>query len=93
MLLLYKEVIKLPTSDTPLASRIANNNKYKTFFADYLSALDGIYIDMHISLANQPRYQNCKGYLTQNVLVVCDFDMRFTYILAGWEGLAHDTIV
>ena len=26
-------------------------------------------------------------------LAVCDFDMRFTYILAGWEGSAHDTAV
>jgi hypothetical protein len=24
------------------------------------------------------------------VLVVCDFDMRFTFVLAGWPGLIHD---
>jgi len=41
----------------------------------------------------QPRYRNRKGHLTQNVLAVYDFDIRFTYILAGWEGLAHDTAV
>jgi DDE superfamily endonuclease len=28
--------------------------------------------------------------LTQNVLAVCDFEMEFRYILAGWEGSAHD---
>jgi len=27
---------------------------------------------------------------TQNVVAVCDFDMRFTYIEAGTEGSAHD---
>jgi DDE superfamily endonuclease len=38
----------------------------------------------------QARYRNRKGTLSQNVLAACDFDMRFTYILAGWEGSAHD---
>ena len=33
---------------------------------------------------------NRKGRTSQNVIVVCDFNMRFTYIGAGTEGLAHD---
>jgi hypothetical protein len=24
-------------------------------------------------------------------MVVCDFDMRFTFVVAGWTGSAHDT--
>ncbi|GAV73524.1 Myb_DNA-bind_3 domain-containing protein/DDE_4 domain-containing protein [Cephalotus follicularis] len=32
-----------------------------------------------------------KGILTQNVMIACDFDMRFTFCWAGWEGSAHDT--
>ena len=31
------------------------------------------------------------GYTSQNVLVVCDFDMRFIFTVAGWLGCAHDT--
>jgi hypothetical protein len=31
------------------------------------------------------------GYTSQNVLAVCDFDTRFTFVVAGWPGLAHDT--
>jgi len=31
-----------------------------------------------------------KGMTTQNVLACCDFDMRFTFVLAGWPGSAHD---
>jgi hypothetical protein len=27
-----------------------------------------------------------KGRTIQNVMVVCDFDMRFTFVLAGWPG-------
>jgi hypothetical protein len=30
---------------------------------------------------------------TQNVLVVCDFNMRFTFVVAEWSGLVHDTRV
>ena len=33
------------------------------------------------------------GFTSQNVLAVCDFDMRFTFVVAGWPGCAHDTRV
>jgi hypothetical protein len=35
-------------------------------------------------------WRNGKGWLSQNVLVVCDFDMQFRFVLPGWEGSAHD---
>ena len=31
------------------------------------------------------------GFTSQNVLVICDFDMRFTFVVAGWPGSAHDS--
>jgi hypothetical protein len=31
------------------------------------------------------------GFATQNVMAVCDFDMRFISVVAGWPGSAHDT--
>jgi hypothetical protein len=31
------------------------------------------------------------GYTSQNVLAMCDFDMRFIYVVAGWPGSAHDS--
>jgi hypothetical protein len=39
------------------------------------------------------RYRDRKGGITQNVLAVCTFDMRFSYILSGWEGSASDGAV
>jgi hypothetical protein len=80
-------------ADTPLSLEIAKDDKYNTFFVDCLGALDGTHIDVHCSLVDQPRYRNRKGHLTQNVLAACNFDMEFTYILAGWEGSAHDGAV
>jgi hypothetical protein len=93
LLLLYKSNCNLPTRDTPTASRISESFKYSLYFNDCLGALDGTHIEMHIPLELQPRYRNRKGTLSQNVLAVCDFDMRFVYILAGWEGSAHDSRV
>lgn len=29
----------------------------------------------------------------QNVLAICDFDMIFKFVWAGWEGAVHDTRV
>jgi hypothetical protein len=34
-----------------------------------------------------------KHTTTQNVLAAVDFDLRFTYVLAGWEGSAHDDLI
>jgi hypothetical protein len=48
---------------------------------------------MSIPLELQPKYRNRKGFLSQNVLAVCNFDMEFMYILAGWEGSTHDARV
>jgi DDE superfamily endonuclease len=31
------------------------------------------------------------GGVMQNVLAFCTFDLQFTYVLSGWEGLASDT--
>ena len=37
------------------------------------------------------RYIGKKGKPTTNVLVVCNFDLLFTYVLVGWESSAHDS--
>ena len=49
-------------------------------------------------LARVPRNQRAaflgrKHTTTQNILAVVDFDLRFTYVLAGWEGSAHDALI
>ncbi|KAJ4807876.1 nuclease [Rhynchospora pubera] len=39
------------------------------------------------------RYRSRKKFPTHNNLVACTFDLKFTYVLAGWEGSAHDSKV
>jgi hypothetical protein len=38
-------------------------------------------------------YRGRKDYTSQNVLATVDFDLKFTYILAGWEGSADDASI
>ncbi|KAK1629241.1 hypothetical protein QYE76_003556 [Lolium multiflorum] len=38
-------------------------------------------------------FRRRKHYTSQNVLAAVDFDMRFTYMLAGWEGSDHDASI
>ncbi|GMN61399.1 hypothetical protein TIFTF001_030483 [Ficus carica] len=39
---------------------------------------------------NLDAWINRKGFHSQNVLAACSFDMKLTYMLAGYEGSCHD---
>lgn len=78
------------TAKTPVHARIGEDSKYKNYFLKCIGALDGTHIAASVPTAMAPPYRNRKGYLSQNVLGVCNFNMEFTYVLAGWEGSAHD---
>ena len=41
----------------------------------------------------QGRFRSRKDGTTQNVLAAINFDLKFTYVLAGWEGSAHNSRV
>jgi hypothetical protein len=47
------------------------------------------YVPIHM----QDRFRGRKSIPTQNVLAAVDFDLRFVYVLAGWEDSAHDSYV
>ncbi|KAI9169272.1 hypothetical protein LWI28_009860 [Acer negundo] len=58
---------------------------------DCVGAIDGTHIRVKVSKDEAPRYRGRKDYTTQNVMAACGFDMRFTYVLPGWEGTASDS--
>jgi hypothetical protein len=41
----------------------------------------------------QQAFRGRKSNTTQNVMAVVNFDLKFTYVLAGWEGSAHDALI
>ncbi|KAG8472931.1 hypothetical protein CXB51_035057 [Gossypium anomalum] len=89
ILKLYKLVIRLPNEST--LSEIRNNPRFYPYFKDCIGALDGTYVNASIPLNIQGRFCSRKGGKTQNVLAAITFDLKFSYVLAGWEGSAHDS--
>jgi hypothetical protein len=87
--LVYSAYVKLPADDTPIPDAIRHSSKFH-FFKDCIGALDGTHLPVHVPGDQHPKYRNWKGQLSQNVLAVCDFEMNFLYVLAGWEGSACD---
>ncbi|KAL8535514.1 hypothetical protein ACS0TY_011226 [Phlomoides rotata] len=55
--------------------------------------IDRSFLSVTIPRTDQPRYQNRKGQVSVNILVVCDVNMNFIYVLTGWEGSANDSRV
>ncbi|XP_075096191.1 uncharacterized protein LOC142174308 [Nicotiana tabacum] len=58
---------------------------------DCIGTIDGTHIRVKVSQREAPRYRGRKDYPTQNVLAACTFNLKFTYVLAGWEGTASDS--
>ena len=66
------------------------NPRFHSFFNNCIGAIDGTHIP-YVMPSNKLVQHMChKGMTTQNVLVVCDFDMMFIFVLAGWPGSIHD---
>ncbi|KAK5771483.1 hypothetical protein PVK06_047687 [Gossypium arboreum] len=89
ILKLYKLVIRLPNESIP--SEIRNNPRFYPYFKDCIGALDGTHVRASIPLSIHGRFRSRKGGTTQNVLAAITFDLKFSYVLAGWEGSAHDS--
>lgn len=58
-----------------------------------MGAIDGTHIHAKVPAKIQAAFRGRKHYPTQNVLAAVDFDLKFTYVLAGWEGSAHDATI
>ncbi|KAF6142578.1 hypothetical protein GIB67_039542 [Kingdonia uniflora] len=63
-------------------------------FKGVIGAIDGTLISAQVPKSDQISFRaRGKGDCFQNVMVVCDFDMNFIYVQAGWEGTSHDSNV
>ncbi|KAM3344701.1 hypothetical protein P3S68_024410 [Capsicum galapagoense] len=59
-----------------------------------IGALDGTLVHAVVPANQQIIYRGRgKGKYYQNVLTICDFNIVFTYVYIGWEGVAHDAQV
>ncbi|KAK7314653.1 hypothetical protein VNO77_33180 [Canavalia gladiata] len=77
-----------PGSDIP--SEIFEDPRFYPYFKDCVGAIDGIYVPVTVGVDEQGPFRNKNGLLSQNILAACSFDLKFHYVLAGWEGSATD---
>ncbi|XP_075658889.1 uncharacterized protein LOC142628730 [Castanea sativa] len=89
VLQLYRHVVRLSENSTP--PEIRNSRRFYPYFKDCVGAIDGTHVRASVPIEIQGRFRGRKGGTTQNVLAAISFDLRFTYMLAGWEGSAHDS--
>jgi hypothetical protein len=64
--------------------------RFAPFFDNCIRAIDGTHILVVVPISKVVQHTGRHGYTTQNVLAICDFDMRFTFVVAGWPGSTHD---
>ena len=60
------------------------------FFKHCVGAIDGTHIPVVLRIEDQDSHRCHKLKTTQNVMCCVDWDTRVRYVLAGWEGSAHD---
>ncbi|KAL2344127.1 hypothetical protein Fmac_005412 [Flemingia macrophylla] len=71
-------------------SEILQNPRFYPYFKDCVGAIDGIHVPVTVGVDEQGPFRNKNGLLSQNILAACSFDLKFHYVLAGWEGSATD---
>ncbi|KAL6614646.1 hypothetical protein ACP70R_036916 [Stipagrostis hirtigluma subsp. patula] len=64
--------------------------KYSPYFDGCIGAIDGTHIPVTVLEPAHDDFINRKGFTSQNVLAVCDMDMRFTFVATGKRGGVHD---
>ncbi|XP_042962482.1 uncharacterized protein LOC122296751 [Carya illinoinensis] len=79
-----------PTHVDGVAPYIEGNPRHYPWFEKCYGVIDETYIDAWAPAEATNAYISRHHRVSQNVLAACDFDMRFTFIYAGWEGTAHD---
>ncbi|XP_066316089.1 uncharacterized protein [Miscanthus floridulus] len=66
------------------------NPMFAPFFDNCIGAIDGTHIEVVVPMTELITHMNRKSKTSQNVLAICDFDLRFTFIVTGWSGSVHD---
>ena len=89
----YNQYVVLPRTSDLIPPEITTNPKFFPFFKDAIGAIDGTHLSCHPSQEEREACRNRKGNLSQNCLACCSFDLRFQYILSGWEGSASDAFL
>ena len=64
--------------------------RFTPFFDSCIGAIDGTHIPVVVPTSKVVQHTGRHGYTSQNVMAICDFDMRFTFVVARWPRSVHD---
>jgi uncharacterized membrane protein len=65
--------------------------RFLPHFYGAIRAIDGTHIPVIVSSSTTITHFGRYHHTTQNVMAICDFNMIFTFVVAGWSGSVHDT--
>ena len=82
-----------PQCRYPPSQTILCNQTLWFFFQHALGAIDGTHIVCTPPAKKHGMYWNQKGFLSQNCLFMCSFDLTFVFGYTGWEGSTMDNQV
>jgi len=63
--------------------------RFSLYFDNCIGAIDGIHVPVVVPTNKAVQHTRRHEYTTQNMMAICDFDMRFTFVVAGWSGSIH----
>ena len=84
------DVIKPKDPEFENMHRRLQSPRFTPFFDNCIGAIDGTHIPVVVPSNKVVQHMGRHGYTSQNVMAICDFDMRFTFVVAGWPGSVHD---
>lgn len=87
---LAADIIRPVDPDFKTIHRRLQSPRFRPHFNGCIGAIDGTHVEVVVPNDKMVQYLCRKGHTTQNVLAIVDFDMRFTFVLAGWPGSVHD---
>ncbi|XP_006650404.2 putative nuclease HARBI1 [Oryza brachyantha] len=90
MVKLAVDLIKPQDKHFEVLHRKVGSGRFHPWFKDCIGAIDGTHVPCVVPSTKFVQHLSRKGITTQNVMSACDFDMRFTFVLAGWPGSVHD---
>lgn len=87
----YTDFVRLPRVNDAPSPYIHDNPKFHPFFENAIGAMDGSHFLSSGTAEERALARDRKGLVTHNCLAGCDFNHKFTYISAGWEGSVSDS--
>ena len=72
---------------------IFKNNTIFSYSIACIGAVDDTHVSVWVLVDRQTSFKGRKIVITQNVMCACDFNIMFTFVYVGWEGITNNALV